>query len=821
MTAPSSDTAQHDWLRAQVAAYRKVYPRYARYGKALEDLLEAAAREIAPLAIVTQRPKSISSFAEKALRKRAKYHDPVHQLTDLCGARVMVRTRSEADRFCRWIEDNLEIDEENSDVVSERLRPTEFGYRGVHYVVSLGPGTRAGVAVPKTLQGLKAELQVRTTLEHAWADFGHDVSYKGAFELPARWVRDLAVAAAELEDIDQDFSRIEDGMRVYATTYGSYLGEDRLADELATLEAVLEYDEQNAELAWRAGKLAMRLGEWSKAVEVMSPFVDPRSPDSAYQPLLRDLGVSLCKLHGTKSASPGYRRGQRYLAAASHARHRDPDALASLAGSWRGIDDRTAHELYRQAFELDPTGYYALTNYLEYELRKARSTALIAPLRPTIAAAMERARAHAEVGVNLPWALAGQGKLHLLLGEPYDALRAYAKAVRASTAPFMVEGSLRSLERLAVVEPELEGYEWVRTILLLGLAAKFGSASARRRLRRRAGKPVQGPVVIVVGGTHPDVEERMREYRNLVLGAFRNFEGTIVCGGTTQGVSGLVGEVGKTYAGHVRTLAYVPRKLPRDATLDRRYRDVRRTEADRFTPLEPLQAWVDIVASGISPEEVKVLGINGGDIAAIEFRVALALGALVGVIEESGRAAARLLADETWTVSERLVPLSEDGETVRAFVGAGRSRLAPKMRDTIGRLIHDEHRTEAVETQPPWSSLQEDLRESSRLQADDIVSKLREIGCGVREVRDRPIVLMTFTPAELERLSEMEHGRFNAERLVAGWRWGPEKDRPRKISSSLVSWDELPEEEREWDRATVAKIPMYLEAVGLEIYREA
>jgi hypothetical protein len=312
----------------------------------------------------------------------------------------------------------------------------------------------------------------------------------------------------------------------------------------------------------------------------------------------------------------------------------------------------------------------------------------------------------------------------------------------------------------------------------------------------------------------------MRQYRDLVLHAFRDFQGTIVCGGTREGVSGLVGEVAATYPKRIRTVAYVPRKLPGDATLDRRYRDLRRTDADRFTPLEPLQAWVDLVASGIEPANVKVLGINGGDIAALELRVALALGVLVGVVEESGRAATRLLADEAWAVSERLVPLPEDGETLRAFIGLGRSRLEPRKRETIGKLIHEEYRKEQAATHPSWGSLEEDLRESNRHQADDILAKLREIGCGVREVTDRPIVLMTFTPAEVERLSEMEHGRFNAERLAAGWRWGPEKDRARRVSSSLVPWAELPEQERELDRRTVLKIPKYLEAVGLEIYRE-
>ena len=79
---------------------------------------------------------------------------------------------------------------------------------------------------------------------------------------------------------------------------------------------------------------------------------------------------------------------------------------------------------------------------------------------------------------------------------------------------------------------------------------------------------------------------------------------------------------------------------------------------------------------------------------------------------------------------------------------------------------------------------------------------------------------MTFTDAEVELLGEMEHGRWNAERLSFGWRLGPHKDVERKISPYLVSWSELPEEIRKWDRETVLRIPAYLAEIGLEIRRE-
>jgi hypothetical protein len=78
---------------------------------------------------------------------------------------------------------------------------------------------------------------------------------------------------------------------------------------------------------------------------------------------------------------------------------------------------------------------------------------------------------------------------------------------------------------------------------------------------------------------------------------------------------------------------------------------------------------------------------------------------------------------------------------------------------------------------------------------------------------------MEFTKDEIEIMAEMEHGRWNVERLSDGWRWGEKKDVDKKISPYLVGWDQLPENVKEWDREAVRAIPKLLESVGLEIRR--
>ena len=190
-------------------------------GDAAEGLEEAAARH-APLAIVQSRAKAVSSFAEKTLRKRKPGHgyDPVRQFTDLCGARVITHCRSEVNLVGRFIESHFDVDWENSVDATQRLRPTEFGYRSVHYIVSFRrgvfPGDEIDVTVgddlyPDTEAPMKAEIQVRTVLEHAWADLSHELTYKKSFRVPSPWLREIARVAALLEDVDGAFERLHEG----------------------------------------------------------------------------------------------------------------------------------------------------------------------------------------------------------------------------------------------------------------------------------------------------------------------------------------------------------------------------------------------------------------------------------------------------------------------------------------------------------------------------------------------------------------------------------------------------------------------------------
>lgn len=149
--------------------------------------------------------------------------------------------------------------------------------------------------------------------------------------------------------------------------------------------------------------------------------------------------------------------------------------------------------------------------------------------------------------------------------------------------------------------------------------------------------------------------------------------------------------------------------------------------------------------------------------------------------------------------------------------------------EVIAHSIHEEYvrnqkaKGDTAEKNPAlvsWEELPEHLKESNRDQALHIVEKLKAIGCEVVVLKDREAGKFEFTLEEVELLAKMEHERWMEERLVSGWKYAPgPKDVKKKTSPWLVTYEELPEEQKEKDRDAVRGIPKFLAEVGFEIER--
>jgi hypothetical protein len=265
-----------------------------------------------------------------------------------------------------------------------------------------------------------------------------------------------------------------------------------------------------------------------------------------------------------------------------------------------------------------------------------------------------------------------RGMSCLLSGQPYKSLSSYAKALQISLEKQDIEIALNLINEL-INHDQIAGYEWVQRFLLIGLAVKFPATDAGEtaveQLKKIASincQPLKEPIVIVAGGCRVEVEPQILTYQRLLLESFCGFSGTIVSGGTTSGISGLIGEVQQKYSNSIRTVGYFP-KTQLDL-VDKRFCEIRFTESKTFSPMEPLQYWIDIIASGIKANNVKLLGINGGKISAIEYRIATALGAQVAIIKGSGMEADKLLLDKKWATSKNLISMTTDSNKSQDFI---------------------------------------------------------------------------------------------------------------------------------------------------------
>ena len=154
---------------------------------------------------VRGRTKTVASFAAKADRTvdgRRLYTDPLSEITDQIGLRVITFLRDDVATVANLLADEMRLLEDR-DMGRETASAGRWGYSSRHLLVAA-----EGEQQP-------ASIQVRTILQHAWAEFEHDIRYKGS--VPEEDVPDLdrrfALAAGLLELADNEFSAIRDRLR--------------------------------------------------------------------------------------------------------------------------------------------------------------------------------------------------------------------------------------------------------------------------------------------------------------------------------------------------------------------------------------------------------------------------------------------------------------------------------------------------------------------------------------------------------------------------------------------------------------------------------
>ena len=156
---------------------------------------------------VTHRVKD----ADTTLRKinKSESRRAIGSLTDMLGLRIITYFREDVDKVAKIVEREFAVDQENSIDKRAVLDPDRFGYLSMHYIVKLSSG-RAVLAEYVTFAEINFEIQIRSILQHAWAEIEHDLGYKSEAAVPRSTRRSFSRLAGLLELADDEFMRIRD-----------------------------------------------------------------------------------------------------------------------------------------------------------------------------------------------------------------------------------------------------------------------------------------------------------------------------------------------------------------------------------------------------------------------------------------------------------------------------------------------------------------------------------------------------------------------------------------------------------------------------------
>ena len=212
-----------------LAEYEAQLPVYKRLEsivqKTLEDALE---RNGLLVTAVGTRVKTPDSLAGKLALKGAKYAS-LSDITDILGARIITFYTDDVDRIAAMAEQLFEIDWHNS-VDKRKLHQIDsFGYNSLHYICNL-PKTLVDDPECPALNTIRFELQLRTTLQHAWASINHDIGYKTGVEIPREYLRRINRLAGILEMADDEFSRIRTEITDYRRRVQALVKKGKLDD---------------------------------------------------------------------------------------------------------------------------------------------------------------------------------------------------------------------------------------------------------------------------------------------------------------------------------------------------------------------------------------------------------------------------------------------------------------------------------------------------------------------------------------------------------------------------------------------------------------
>ena len=158
---------------------------------------------------------SVRIKSEEALLKKITYknYQDISEVTDVVACRIITLFEDDVDRICQCIEKNFEI-VEYRDKRKKTFDYIDFGYNSLHLLIKFND-ERCQFIEYAQYKNFVFELQIRTVLQHSWAEIEHGLGYKSQYEIPKDIRRRLTRLSASLELLDEEFVEIAKAVDEY------------------------------------------------------------------------------------------------------------------------------------------------------------------------------------------------------------------------------------------------------------------------------------------------------------------------------------------------------------------------------------------------------------------------------------------------------------------------------------------------------------------------------------------------------------------------------------------------------------------------------
>jgi putative GTP pyrophosphokinase len=191
------------------ALYRRRYETVLKpLAAALAEHVMDCFRDQPRIDRISARAKDVASFINKANKienRRRKYSEPLHQIQDQIGARIITFYRSDVENLDEIVRKYFRAIESKDRVPDSEW---EFGYFGKHHILVI-PSDVVNDDWDKEMIPKFFELQIKTLFQHAWSQAEHDVGYKENVKpLNLDQKRRLAYTSAQAWGADRIFDEL-------------------------------------------------------------------------------------------------------------------------------------------------------------------------------------------------------------------------------------------------------------------------------------------------------------------------------------------------------------------------------------------------------------------------------------------------------------------------------------------------------------------------------------------------------------------------------------------------------------------------------------